>query len=36
MAALTVRWTRQAIADVDHIYEFIATLHAARRWPDRL
>ena len=29
MAALTIRWTRQAIADVDHIYEFIAKSNAA-------
>ena len=25
MAALTIRWTRQAIADVDNIYDFIAS-----------
>jgi plasmid stabilization system protein ParE len=24
MAALTIRWTRQAIADIDNIYDFIA------------
>jgi toxin ParE1/3/4 len=24
MAALTIKWTRQAIADVDKIYDFIA------------
>ena len=29
MAALTIRWTRQAIADVDHIYDFIAANNAA-------
>lgn len=29
MAALTIRWTRQAIADVDHIYDFIAADNAA-------
>jgi toxin ParE1/3/4 len=24
MAALTIRWTKQAIADIDRIYDFIA------------
>jgi plasmid stabilization system protein ParE len=24
MAALTIKWTRQAIADIDNIYDFIA------------
>jgi toxin ParE1/3/4 len=38
MAALTIRWTRQAIADVDHIYEFIAKSNAAaaRAMVDRI
>ncbi len=25
MAPLTVRWTRQAIADLDHAFDFVAT-----------
>jgi plasmid stabilization system protein ParE len=29
MAKLTIRWTRQAIADVDHIYDFIAASNPA-------
>jgi plasmid stabilization system protein ParE len=29
MATLTIRWTRQAIADADHIYDFIAADNAA-------
>ena len=38
MAALTIRWTRQAIADVDHIYDFIAANNAAaaRAMVDRI
>jgi addiction module RelE/StbE family toxin len=38
MAELRIRWTRQAIADVDNIYEFIAanSPHAARRIIDRI
>ena len=29
MEALTIRWTRQAIADVYHIYDFIAANNVA-------
>jgi plasmid stabilization system protein ParE len=38
MAALTIRWTGQAIADVDHIYDFIAARdpRAARAIVDRI
>jgi toxin ParE1/3/4 len=38
MAALTIRRTRQAIADVDHIYDFIAAnnVAAARAMVDRI
>jgi toxin ParE1/3/4 len=38
MAALTIRWTRQAIADVDNIYDFIAAPdpRAARAIVDRI
>jgi toxin ParE1/3/4 len=38
MAALTIRWTRQAIADIDHIYDFIAANNAAaaRAMVDRI
>jgi plasmid stabilization system protein ParE len=38
MATLTIRWTRQAIADVDHIYDFIAANNAAaaRAMVDRI
>jgi toxin ParE1/3/4 len=38
MAALTIRWTRQAIADADHIYDFIAADNAAaaRAMVDRI
>jgi plasmid stabilization system protein ParE len=38
MAKLTIRWTRQAIADVDHIYDFIAANNAAaaRAMVDRI
>ncbi len=38
MPALTIRWTRQAIADVDHIYDFIAEddAAAARAMVDRI
>jgi len=32
MAALTIRWTRQAIADVDHLYAFIAANNPAAAW----
>ena len=38
MAALTIKWTRQAIADVDNIYDFIAANNprAARAIVDRI
>ena len=38
MAALTIKWTRQAIADVDNIYDFMAAhnLAAARATLDRI
>jgi plasmid stabilization system protein ParE len=38
MAALTIRWTRQAIVDVDNIYDFIATSspRGARAIVDRI
>jgi toxin ParE1/3/4 len=38
MAALTIRWTRQAIADIDNIYDFIAANNprAARSMVDRI
>jgi toxin ParE1/3/4 len=38
MATLTIRWTRQAIADADHIYDFIAADNAAaaRAMVDRI
>jgi toxin ParE1/3/4 len=38
MAALTIKWTRQAIADVDNIYDFIASNNprAARAIVDRI
>ena len=38
MAALTIRWTRQAITDVDNIYDFIAANNprAARAVVDRI
>jgi toxin ParE1/3/4 len=38
MAALTIRWTRQAIADVDNVYVFIAARdpRAARGIVDRI
>jgi addiction module RelE/StbE family toxin len=38
MAALTIRWTRQAIADVDNIYDFVAKSNAAaaRAMVDRI
>jgi toxin ParE1/3/4 len=33
MAALTVRWTRQAIADIDRIYDYVvANNPGAARW----
>jgi plasmid stabilization system protein ParE len=38
MAALTIRWTRQAIGDVDNIHDFIAASNprAARSIIDRI
>jgi toxin ParE1/3/4 len=38
MAKLTIRWTRLAIADIDHIYDFIAANNAAaaRAMVDRI
>jgi addiction module RelE/StbE family toxin len=38
MAALTIRWTQQAIADIDDIYDFIAANNprAARSVVDRI
>jgi toxin ParE1/3/4 len=38
MAALTIGWTRQAIADVDHIYDFIGATNPvpARAMVDRI
>jgi toxin ParE1/3/4 len=38
MAALTIKWTRRAIADVDNIYDFIAVSspRAARATVDRI
>jgi toxin ParE1/3/4 len=38
MATLTIRWTRQAIADADHVYDFIAADNAAaaRAMVDRI
>jgi plasmid stabilization system protein ParE len=38
MAALTIKWTRQAIADIDNIYDLIAAKNprAARAAVDRI
>jgi toxin ParE1/3/4 len=38
MAALTIKWTKQAIADVDNIYDFIAASdpQVARAMVDRI
>jgi toxin ParE1/3/4 len=38
MASLTIRWTKQAIADVDNLYNFIAANNprAARAAVDRI
>ena len=38
MAALRIQWTKQAIADVDNIYDFVAAHnpHAARAVVDRI